>query len=158
MRDVPSSECVNRLLTRNSLVHLCLLWYFFAANWQDWCCCECWRLSLCAALNKPQETLNVPAYYHDNVRKLRRCSFFKMAVKVTYFMCGNKKELFPVINQHWALKKSVTNFSVDVKIAQVKLTKCIDCLIFFNKFRRLTRNSQWFGMPWITVLYTYTCV
>jgi len=28
----------------------------------------------------------------------------KSAVKVTYFMCGNKKELFPVINQHWALK------------------------------------------------------
>ena len=28
----------------------------------------------------------------------------KRAVKVTYFMCGNKKELFPVINQHRALK------------------------------------------------------
>jgi len=29
LRDVPSSECVNRLLTRNSLVHMCLLLYVY---------------------------------------------------------------------------------------------------------------------------------
>jgi len=28
-QDVPSSECFNRLLTRNSLVHTCLLLYVF---------------------------------------------------------------------------------------------------------------------------------
>jgi len=30
--------------------------------------------------------------------------FFTSAVKVTYFTCGNKTDLFPVINQHRALK------------------------------------------------------
>jgi len=30
--------------------------------------------------------------------------FFTIAVKVTYFTCDNKKNLFPVINQHRALK------------------------------------------------------
>jgi len=29
VRDDSSSECVNRLLTRNSLVHMCLLLYVF---------------------------------------------------------------------------------------------------------------------------------
>ena len=29
LRDVPSSECVNCLMTRNSLVHMCLLLYIF---------------------------------------------------------------------------------------------------------------------------------
>ena len=29
VRDAPSSECVNRPLTRNSLVHMCLLLYVF---------------------------------------------------------------------------------------------------------------------------------
>jgi len=29
LRDVPSSECVNGLLTRNSLVHMCLLLYVY---------------------------------------------------------------------------------------------------------------------------------
>jgi len=29
LRDAPSSECVNRLLTRNSLVHMCMLLYVF---------------------------------------------------------------------------------------------------------------------------------
>jgi len=30
--------------------------------------------------------------------------FFTIAVKVTYFACGNKKDLFLVINQHRALQ------------------------------------------------------
>ena len=30
--------------------------------------------------------------------------FFTSAAKVTYFTCDNKKDLFPVINQHRALK------------------------------------------------------
>ena len=78
LRDVPSSECVNRLLTRNSLVHTCLLLRFSATHWQEWCCCECKRLSIWAALNYHQESLDTPAYYHDNDCKLRRCSFLQV--------------------------------------------------------------------------------
>ena len=45
----------------------------------------------------------------------------KRAVKVMYFTCGNKKDLFPVINQHQSFEKSVTNFkSVYVERTQVK--------------------------------------
>ena len=32
IRDVPYSKCVKRLLTRNSLVHICLLWYVLSAT------------------------------------------------------------------------------------------------------------------------------
>ena len=52
-------------------------------------------------------TMIVAANYRDAI--------FTSVVKVTYFMCGNKKDLFPVIKQHIALEKSVTNCkSVDV--------------------------------------------
>jgi len=107
LRDVPSSKCVNWLLTWNSLVHcthVFVIIRFSATNWQKWCCCECKRLSICAALNYHKESLPIPAYYHDNDRKLPRCRFFTSAVKVIHFTCGNKKDLFPVSNQHRALK------------------------------------------------------
>jgi len=58
---------------------------FSATHWQELCCCECRRLSLCAALNKHKESLHVPAYYHDNGRTLRRFSFIKKYCKGNVF-------------------------------------------------------------------------
>jgi len=92
--------------------HVFVIIRFSATNWQEWCCCECKRLSICEALNYHQERLAIPAYYHDNDRKLQRCSFFTSAVKVTYFTCGNKKDLFPVIIQHRDLKNQSQTLKV----------------------------------------------
>jgi len=44
--------------------HVFVIIRFSATNWQKWCCCECKRLSICAALHYHQESLDIPAYYH----------------------------------------------------------------------------------------------
>ena len=48
--------------------------------------------------------------------------------------------------------KSVTNFkSVDVKITQVELTKCIDCLIFFSSPEHEVLMVSYCGQ-WLSVV------
>jgi len=78
--------------------HVFVIIRFSATNWQEWYCCECMCLSICAALNQHQESINIPAYYHDNGRKLAlitEMQFLKSDVWLLYFTCGNKKRLVP---------------------------------------------------------------
>jgi len=74
--------------------------------------------------------------------------FFTSAAKVTYFMCGNKKRLVPCHQPAQCFEKSLQTSKL-LMFKEHRSTNKLHRLVFFNKFHRLTRNSQW--MPWITV-------
>ena len=113
--------------------HVFVIIRFSATNWQEWCCCECKRLSIWAALYYHQESLDIPAFYHDNDCKLRRCSFFTSAVKVTYFMCGNKNtcSLSSTSTELWNI------------IHELQMCWCLKNTGQMNKMHRLLNNLFW---------------
>jgi len=113
---------------------------FSATNWQEWCCCECKRLSIWAALNYHTESLKT-IYLHITMIMIANCG------DAVFYKCckGN------VFHVWYGIKNTCSLSSTSTELWNIshKLQKCL-CWTNtgqMNKMHRLLNNFSTNSVP-----------